>query len=202
MELLLVRHAEVAGDVRGRCYGRLDVPLSEDGRKQARALAERLSRADLAAVVSSPRVRALDTATPIARPHGLPVSTLDELCELDFGELEGLTYDEIAAMWPELYEQWMTQPTTVEIPDGERFADFRARASAAVAALRASYEGRTVVAVTHAGVVRIVVATALGMPDDKIFSISVDTASITHIGWSDAGPIVRGVNIGERAPSG
>ena len=195
MELLLVRHAEVASDARGRCYGRLDVPLSEAGHEQARALAERLSGADVAAVVSSPQVRARDTAAAIAGPHGLPVTTVDELCELDFGVLEGLRYDEIAATWPALYERWMTRPATVEFPGGECLADLRARATAAVAGLRDSYDRLTVVAVTHAGVVRVVVATALGISDDRIFSVSVDTASITHIGWSEAGVFVRSLNV-------
>jgi alpha-ribazole phosphatase len=200
MELLLVRHGEVAGELRGRCYGRLDVPLSDEGRAQARALAERLSSTDVAAVVSSPRVRARDTATSIARPHAVQVATLDQLCELDFGVFEGLTYEEIEATWPELYERWMTQPTAVEFPGGETFADLRARVADAVSGLRRSYEGRTVVAVTHAGVVRTVVATALGMPDDRIFDLSVDPASVTHVGWSEAGVVVRGLNVGGAAP--
>ncbi len=195
MELLLVRHAEVVDDARGRCYGRLDVPLSAEGREQARALAVRLSTEEVAAVVSSPRVRARDTAAFIAEPHCLPLATLDELCELDFGELEGLTYDEIAATRPELYEQWMTEPTTVEFPGGESFADLQARAATALAQLREGDEGRIVVAVTHGGVVRAVVAAALGMPDDRIFGVSVDTASITHVGWSESGVVVRSVNV-------
>jgi alpha-ribazole phosphatase len=196
MELLLVRHAEVARNARGRCFGRLDVLLSDEGREQARALAARLSHEAVAAVVSSPRVRARDTATAIAEPHGLAVSTLDELSELDFGALEGLTYDEIAATWPELYEQWMTQPTAVEFTEGERFADLQVRAAEAVARLRESYEGRIVVAVTHAGVVRTIVAAALGMPEDRIFRLSVDPASITHVSWSEGGDsLVRSVNV-------
>jgi alpha-ribazole phosphatase len=195
MELLLVRHAEVARNARGRCFGRLDFPLSDEGREQARALAARLSHEPVAAVVSSPRVRARDTATAIAEPHGLAVSTLDELCELDFGALEGLTYDEIAATWPELYEQWMTQPTAVEFPEGERFADLQVRAAEAVTRLREGYEGRIVVAVTHAGVVRTIVAAALGMPDERIFRLSVDPASITHVTWREGGDaLVRSVN--------
>jgi broad specificity phosphatase PhoE len=196
MELLLVRHAEVASDARGRCYGRLDVPLSEEGRMQARALGDLLAGEDLAAVVSSPRVRALDTARPIAARHGLPVTPLDELSELDFGELEGLTFDEIAVTWPDLYERWMTHPAAVVFPGGERFIELQQRAKEAVARLRDMYEGQIVVAVTHAGVVRAVVAAALRIPDERIFGLSVDIASISHVGWSQGGAaIVRSINV-------
>jgi alpha-ribazole phosphatase len=195
VELVLVRHAEPTEDVRGRCYGRLDVELSESGREQCRRLATHLSSEPVAAVVCSPRLRACDTAGAIAEPHGLPVTVLDPLRELDFGELEGRTYDEIAASRPELFARWMTEPTIVRFPGGEGYADLHARAADAVARLRATYDGRIVVAVTHGGVVRAVLAEALGMPHDRIFRLAVDTASITRVLWREGVAIVRCVNL-------
>jgi alpha-ribazole phosphatase len=195
VELVLVRHAEPTDDARGRCYGRLDVELSESGREQCRRLAAHLSGEPVAAIVCSPRLRARDTADAIAKPHSLPVTVLDPLRELDFGELEGRTYEEIAASRPELYEQWMTRPTTVRFPGGEGYTDLHARAADAVARLRATYDGRTVVAVTHGGVVRAVLAEALGMPHDRIFGLAVDTASITRVLWYEGVAIVRCLNL-------
>jgi len=194
MELLLVRHAEVVGDARGRCYGRLDVPLSEEGHRHARALAERLSGEDIAAFVSSPSMRALDTATPIAASRGVPVTKLDELCELDFGEVEGLTFEEIATTWPELYSAWMTAPAAVAFPGGEAYADLSERVLEAVSRLRAVHQGRRVVAVTHAGVVRTVLAEVLEVPVAALFRVDIDPASVTRVEWRTSGPVVRGVN--------
>jgi len=194
VELLLVRHAEPTENAQGRCYGRLDVELSESGRDQCRRLAAHLSGEPLAAIVSSPWRRARDTADAIAEPHALPVMVLDQLRELDFGELEGLTYDEISVSRPELYERWMTEPTAVHFPGGEGYPDLHARVVDAVAQLRATYDRQTVVAVTHGGVVRAVLAEALGIPHDRIFRFAVDTASITRVEWCEGAAFVRRVN--------
>lgn len=192
---MLVRHAEPTEDARGRCYGRLDIELSESGREQCRRLAAQLSGEPVAAIVCSPRLRARDTADAIAEPHRLPVTVLDQLRELDFGELEGRTYEEIAASRPELYERWMTEPTTLRFPGGEGYADLHARVADAVAQLRATYDDRMVVAVTHGGVVRAVLAEALGMPHDRIFRLAVDTASITRVEWCEGVAVVRSFNL-------
>jgi alpha-ribazole phosphatase len=194
MDLVLVRHAEVSEEARGRCYGRLDVELSENGRRQSRRVAELLAGEDVAAVVCSPARRARETAADVAARHGLEVTVLDELSELDFGELEGRTYDEIAATWPELYETWMTEPATVVFPGGEALADLRTRVDDAVRRLRTLYDGSVVVAIAHAGVVRAVLADALGIPDDRFFRIEVEPASITRVGWRDGAAVVRLVN--------
>ena len=138
MRLVLVRHAETEPSARGRCYGSLDVGLSAGGHAQAEALAAALEPEPVGAVVSSPRRRAVDTATPIAGRHGLEVEIVPDLRELDFGELEGRTYDEIADSLPELYAAWMTHPTRVRFPGGESYADLRARSVGAVAALGAA----------------------------------------------------------------
>ena len=124
MRLVLVRHAEAEESARGRCYGSLDVGLSANGCAQCEQLAAALAGEPIAAVVSSPRVRATATAAAIARPHGLEATVDPNLRELDFGELEGRSYDEIAASLPELYAEWMTRPTRVRFPGGRATAIF------------------------------------------------------------------------------
>jgi alpha-ribazole phosphatase len=194
MRLVLVRHAEAEASARGRCYGSLDVGLSATGRFQCSSLARMLAPEPVAAVVSSPRVRAVETAVAIAEPHGIEVHVDDDLRELDFGELEGRMYDEIAASLPELYVAWMTTPTAVRFPGGECYADLRARSLAAVASLRDAYPGQTVVTVTHGGVIRAVLSDVLGIPDEHVFRIAVEPASISIVEWLDGVPIVLGVN--------
>jgi alpha-ribazole phosphatase len=194
MELVLVRHAEVSEEARGRCYGRRDFGLSDRGRQQSLRVAEHLADQPVAAIVSSPSRRARETADAIAAPHQLAVTVVDELSELDFGELEGLTYEEMESTWPELYAVWMTEPASVAFPGGEALADLQARVAAAVAQLRALHDGSVVVAITHAGVVRAVLADALGIPDDRYFRIDVEPASITRVEWRDGAAVVRVVN--------
>ena len=135
-------------------------------------------------------MRALETAGAIALPHRRPVDVLDDLRELDFGAFEGRAYDEIAAAEPELYERWMREPTRVRFPGGECYDDLRRRSLAAVAELRDAAREGDVVAVTHSGVVRAVVADLLGVPAGLIFRLRVDTASVTVVDWVGEEPLV------------
>jgi broad specificity phosphatase PhoE len=194
VRLALVRHAETAEDMRGRCYGRLDVGLSAAGREQCARLAEVFRGEPVRVVGASPALRARETAEAIAAPHGLAVEVLEPLRELDFGELEGRAYDEIAASDPELYGRWMTAPTTVQFPGGESYADLEARVDAGIAALRAQHGEGLVVVVTHGGVVRAVLRSVLDVPAERIFRIAVEPASVTRFEWIDDEPIVRGIS--------
>ena len=123
--LLLVRHAEPDESLHGRCYGSLDVPLSAAGLRRAAAVGELLRDHDVAAVYTSPLQRAFETARAVATAHGLEPIPRDDLRELDFGEVEGMRFDEIASAHPELYRFWMEDPASVRFPGGEGLADLR-----------------------------------------------------------------------------
>jgi alpha-ribazole phosphatase len=194
MRLVLVRHAETEESARGRCYGSLDVGLSPRGRAQCESLGRMLATEPVAAVVSSPRLRARQTSEAIAAPHGLAVRVDHDLGELDFGDLEGRTYDEIAATQPELYARWMSEPTRVRFPGGESYADLRARSLGTVTRLRDELDGRTVVATTHGGVIRAVVADVLTLPDERIFRIAVDPGSVSIVEWVGGDPVIHAIN--------
>ena len=144
----------------------------------------------MATVVSSPARRALETAAALGTPE------VDErLRELDFGELEGRTYEEIERERPELFARWMRTPTEVRFPGGEGFEDLRERAVAAAAELRARHDGGTVAVVTHGGVVRALLADALGLPSAAIFRLDVGYARVSVVDWFDGdAPVVRLVN--------
>ncbi len=188
--LLLIRHAEPEDDVRGRCYGRLDIGLSPTGLAGAKRLAESLRDVELERVYASPRRRAVQTAAALG---GTPVVE-DRLRELDFGELEGRTYDEIEREQPTLFRQWMETPTLVRFPGGESYAELRKRVAAAVDDVVAAHSGRTVALVSHGGVVRAALAVVLGLPDDRAFALDVGYGRISVVDWFDGTPVVRLVN--------
>jgi alpha-ribazole phosphatase/probable phosphoglycerate mutase len=206
--LLLIRHAEPVAEAAGRCYGRLDVGLSPRGHAQAAALADALGGAPLAGVYSSPRLRARDTASPLARRlaqghagardgAGAPAAevVIDDLREIDFGRFEGLTYAAAAELDPDAYERWMARPTEVAFPGGESYPALRDRVRAAAAAIRAVHPGACAAIVAHGGTVRTVLAEALGLPDAHIFRLDVAHASISAVDhFGDGTPIVRLVN--------
>jgi alpha-ribazole phosphatase len=194
--LLLIRHGAPHDDGRGRCYGSLDIGLSDVGRRQSEALAARLEDAPISLVVSSPRARAKETAATLRRD-----ARIDErLRELDFGDLEGRRFEEIEREQPDLYRRWMTEPTRVRFPGGEGFEDVRSRTAAAISELVNSPGDGAIAVVTHAGVVRAALADALGLPSERIFRFDVGYCRVTVVDWFDGTPVVRMVNGGGDLP--
>ena len=187
--VVLVRHAEPDEDARGRCYGRLDVGLSQAGLASARHLAESLGAVEFEAVYVSPRLRAVQTAAAL----GVMPTVDDRLRELDFGELEGRTYDEIEREQPELFRRWMDTPTLVRFPGGESYAELRDRVAAAVRDIVAAND-RTVALVSHGGVIRAALAASLGLPDERAFALDVGYARVSVVDWFDGTAVVRLVN--------
>ena len=188
--LLLIRHAQPEEDARGRCYGRLDVGLSPTGLANAERLAESLRDVELEAIYVSPRLRAVQTAAAL---DGVPI-VYDRLRELDFGELEGRTYDEIEREQPELFRRWMETPTLVRFPGGESYAELRERVAAAVDDVVAANNGRTVALVSHGGVIRAALTVALELADERAFALDVGYARVSVVDWFDGTPVVRLVN--------
>jgi alpha-ribazole phosphatase len=192
--VVLVRHAETEESARGRCYGRLDVQLSQRGLHQAEGLAAWLAGLRLAAVYASPSSRALETARPIAAAHGLEPSVLDALAELDFGEVEGLRFDEIEAERPELFRAWMDDPGQVRFPGGEGLADLRRRVLPALAEIRARHDRQAVAVVVHGGVIRVVLAEALDLEDGALFRLDQAEGGVSVVDWLDGVPLLRVAN--------
>ncbi|MSO23449.1 MAG: alpha-ribazole phosphatase [Acidobacteria bacterium] len=190
----LVRHGETESEARGRCYGRLDLALSLKGRRQAELVAQRLSKESLAAIYASPRRRARESAAPIGAVHDLPVEVLEELCEINFGDFEGLTYEEIQRRYPERYRHWMEHPTEIQFPNGESFTEMRNRVVNTAATLRECHLGESIAIVSHGGVNRILLAEALGVAPANIFRIAQRYAALNLISYSENMPLVELVN--------
>jgi alpha-ribazole phosphatase len=192
--LVLVRHAEPDESARGRCYGRLDVALSPAGRRQAAALASTFAELPLAAVYTSPLERARETGRPIAAAQGLEPRVHAGLRELDFGALEGMRYEDVAAQHPELFRGWMDELDGVHFPGGESLAELRARVLSAIDEIRGRHEGEAVAVVAHGGVARVVLADALGIPDGALFRLDQAYGGVSVVDWVEGVPLVRVVN--------
>jgi broad specificity phosphatase PhoE len=194
VRLLLCRHAEPEAAARGRVCGRLDVGLSPSGERQSDVLAAALASEHPSALYASPIRRAAETARRMGAALGLEPRLDPRLRELDFGQADGLTYEEVEQRWPDLYENWMRTPTEVRFPAGESFADLKRRAVAAAADIVAAHEGETVVIVAHAGVIRAVLVDWLSMRDEALFRIEQRYASVNVVEVTDGAVNVRLVN--------
>ena len=182
--LLLVRHGETEPNRQGRFLGRLDPPLTELGRQQARALAEVLPAPTL--VISSPLQRARDTASAF----GQPVQVDERWTELDYGELDGRAPSDV----PEpVWERWRSDVHFG--PHGaETLAALGARVRAACDAVAATARTSTVVVVTHVSPIKAALAWALEVPDTIAWRMYVEDAGVSRIDLDERGPVVRWFN--------
>jgi len=128
MHIILVRHGATDWNLEGRCQGSSDRDLSELGMRQAEQISGLLRNENIHAIYSSNLRRARRTAEAISRPHGLPVLIEDGIHELDHGELEGLTFNEIKAQYGDFLTRWRSEPADLHVPGGERLTDVAARA--------------------------------------------------------------------------
>jgi len=122
--LLLVRHGETALNSSERYWGHTDVKLGALGIKQAERLRELLAEENIDAIYSSNLERAWKTAEIIASRHKADIITCAELKEVNFGELEGLTFNEIAQRYPEVVKSWIEGKQGLKYPGGESLSEF------------------------------------------------------------------------------
>lgn len=197
--LVLVRHGEPDASVRGRCYGRLDPDLSRDGKAQVRRAWRLVSTLSPVRIYASPRRRALQSATLLAaRGHEVVVDS--RLREIDFGDFEGLTYQEVEKRFGDTYRAWMQRPTEVIFPGGETFRAMTARVRAALRQVRRAHEGQTAMVVSHGGVNRIALADALGIPLRRMFRLDQAYACVNVVDYFGEEPVVRAVNLHANGP--
>ncbi|HEY1444829.1 MAG TPA: MSMEG_4193 family putative phosphomutase [Acidimicrobiales bacterium] len=192
--VLLVRHGTTpttGKKLPGRAPG---LNLSEKGRAQAAAVAERIAALPKAptAVYASPLERTRETAAPIARALGLRVRTSPGLLELDVGEwtekpLARLYRDK---QWPKV-QRW---PSGFRFPGGESFSEMSARAMDAVVDLVAVHPGETIVAVSHADTIKAILAAAAGIPLDLMQRLVVSPCSVSAVLFTAGGPMVLCTN--------
>ncbi len=183
-EIILARHGETKWNVEEVFRGRIDIELNETGIKQAELLAEYLSAVKIEAIHSSPLKRALKTAEVIASYHQLEVEIAPGLIDMDFGEWQGLSPQEVKDKYPKLYAEWASQPDKVKIPAGESLNDVRERAIGLIDEIIARYT-ETVVLVSHRVVNKVLICALLGLDNSHFWNIRQDTCGITTFTYED-----------------
>jgi broad specificity phosphatase PhoE len=182
-EIILVRHGSTVGNDHGLLHGRTDIPLAESGRSQARRVADQLRRGGgLDAVYTSPLIRARTTAEEIATAAGVNPRIDPDLREFDFGDLEGIPFEELQSRYPDAYFS-MLDPAGYDypFPNGESRKSIHERVSVSLDRISQANQSGRIVVVAHL----IVIATAMahlttGNPDDAI-SFLVENCSISRL---------------------
>ncbi|TKJ32023.1 histidine phosphatase family protein [Blastococcus sp. CCUG 61487] len=194
--VILLRHGRTTANAGGILAGWTPgVRLDDVGERQVAAVGERLAKVPLAAVVSSPLERCVQTATAVLDGRDLDLRTDDRLGEARYGDWTGRTLKELVK--EPLWKVVQQHPSAAVFPgpEGEGLAQTQARAVAAVRAWNAELGPDAVwLACSHGDVIKAIVADALGLHLDQFQRIVVDPASISVVTYTDTRPFVVRVN--------
>jgi probable phosphomutase (TIGR03848 family) len=191
--ILLVRHAMNDWVKTGKLAGRTPaVHLNERGEEQARRLADRLAGYPIRAIYASPQDRAQETAITLASGLDLPVQTSTGLGEVDFGEWTGQKLEELAKT-PE-WKLVQGRPTAMRFPGGESIWEMQHRAVDEIERLAAIHAHEMIVLVSHADVIKAVLAHYLGVHLDQFQRVMVSTASLSTLVFGHMGGLVMSLN--------
>lgn len=177
----ILRHGQtVADDI---LRGRIDVPLSEDGYQQ---MLDRIAPYIAGGfpwqrLISSPLQRCALFANDLAERHDKPVLIDDGFLEMDFGDWDGRSFEELSAENPELFARIWREPHKYGPPNGESFADFTGRISAAWEQLLQRHQGEHLLLVCHGGVIRALLGAVMETPLTSISRVEVPYACLSRI---------------------
>jgi len=193
--VIVVRHGQTEWNVEARIQGQGDSRLTAEGLAQARAIASRLAREPFDVLVSSDLGRAAETARAIAERCNKPIVLDARLRERHFGVGEGMTYEEVDSAYPGAFARIRNVDPDFVIPGGESRRQFHARVVSAMDSIAQAHDGRTIVVVTHGGVLATFFRHVHSIPLDVAHPIAITNASynvLTHDGsrwsvetWSD-----------------
>jgi alpha-ribazole phosphatase len=183
--IILIRHGQTAWNAEEVFRGQADIELDETGLKQAELLAEYMSHRKLEAIYSSPLKRAVRTAEAIASRHKLAVEITPGLNDIDFGEWQGLSLQEVRTRFNELFEMWVTDPHRVRIPSGESLDDVRQRALALVNNVVEEHEDKVIALVSHRVVNKVLICALLGLDNSHFWDVRLDTCGMTTFEFDD-----------------
>ena len=178
--ILLIRHGETAWNRQKIFRGTCDVPLNENGLRQARLLAAALRERRVDAAYTSPLARARQTAEAVLDGRGVRAVVDERLSDFCYGDWTGLRESEVAERWPREFELWSGRPHELRVPGGSMLQEVLDRAFEAMEEAADRHEGRTVALFAHRVVNKLLVLAALGLGLDRFPFVRQDNCCLTE----------------------
>jgi alpha-ribazole phosphatase/probable phosphoglycerate mutase len=193
-KVYLIRHGITDWHRERRVLGQRDIGLNAQGFAQAQTLASLVRELPIGEVVSSPMLRAVQTGEIIASQFGIEIARDPRLADFRVGKWEGMSYDEVSAS-PD-YQRFLADPMSERIPGGENLAQVRDRSISAVEqVLEDAPAGESVAIVTHAGILRVILAHYLGTQLANYHRLRVAPASLSVLSFRDPRELPRVVAV-------
>jgi alpha-ribazole phosphatase len=189
MRIIFVRHGETEWNASLRYQGHADIPLNDRGRAQARAAAARLARYQIRTIYTSDLTRAAETAATIGEELGIVPISMAELREIDVGQWEGYTPEELYRRFPDHMREYERDPARTVRIGGESYAQLQERALVALNRIQESHSrNETILVVSHGGTIRAVLCHVIGLDLIHFGRMWLDNGSFTELrlgsnGW-------------------
>lgn len=184
----LIRHGQVEGHDAPRYNGQSDVALTEHGIIQYQQMKKHLSDRRITACYTSDLTRCTVGAEIICAQFGIEPVRCSELRELNIGDWEGLTWDEISTHWPKEWQARLADMVNYRVPGGENLLDIQARVMPLVKEIIKRHEGEEVLVVGHGGTNRIILLNVIGAPLSSVFNIEQNFCCHNIIDYYSDGP--------------
>lgn len=181
--LYIVRHGETLWNHTLKYQGQTDIPLNERGVQQAHSLGRRLKKEKFAAFYASDLKRAYDTASIIASYHGGKVEARKALREINFGQWEGLTREEINARFGDVARRWWCEPLATRLPDGETLGEVAERAVREITEIANRHPDEAVLVVSHGGTIRASIGYFLGLDLNNYWRLRQDNGALNIVDY-------------------
>ena len=185
-DLYIIRHCEAIGNRDRTFQGISDCDITDLGRKQLEHLAERFKNIKPDAIYSSPLKRAYLTAEAANKYHGLPITKIDGLIEIDGGEIEGICWVDFPQTRPELEYAWSFEPHNFHPNGGESMRSVYIRSWKAVKEIVAENEGKTIFLASHGCTIRNIMCNALGRSVEQLNTVDwADNTGVFHLRFNN-----------------
>ena len=193
--IILTRHGHVEGIQPVRFRGRFNVQLSEQGRKEAIAVARRIALEwKPITVYTSPMQRCIDTGEAIGDACQIQASVLDTLNDIDYGDWQWRTHEEVQEEFPHQFEAWLRAPQLVRFPGGDSLQDLVARTAEAIRTIHSRHPMETVVMVGHDSVNRAILMQMLDQPLSSYWRLEQSPCCLNLIEFTDYHVRVERIN--------
>lgn len=180
-KILLARHGATELNSARMFVGQRDAELSVLGQSQVKKLSERLAAEKLDVIYSSDLKRAMVTAQTIAAKHKMEIIKCPELREVNYGKFEGLTFEQITQLYPELAGLFSNWDLKLKFPDGESVEELKQRVNKFLKRLKDLDQEQTILIVAHGGPLRLIICSLLGIEPKHWRQIHLDLASLSIV---------------------
>lgn len=193
-QIYFVRHGQTDSNIERRYCGQTNVNLNNVGKKQAKKIADILKDYKIDKIFSSDLLRVKMTAQEINKNHNLDIKYVKDLREINFGDFENLTFDEISMKYPEEKEKLISQKYLYSFPNGESIKTLYKRTNEAFSEIVNNNKEENILIVSHGGVISSIITDILSGDIEKYWNIEIDNATLSTINDNEGFLYLKNLN--------